>query len=164
MVETGESIHVEIADDQTKNEAKTIQVEDIGGFDLQQHLNVFNQIISNLLRLEVEILDEDKACVLLCSFPFSYKHLVTTLTHGKDLIGLEAITAALTSHSQWRKNVVGSLQGNGLYVKGKHERERTYGKGSSGRHRKKSKSRKCKKEKSVTKATKMGISRGIAQS
>lgn len=74
------------------------------------------------------------------------------------------LPAALMSHSQWRKNVVGSLQGNGVYVKGKQEHERTQGKGSGGRQRKKSKSRKCKKEKSVTNATKRGISIGIAQS
>ncbi|CAA3016498.1 retrotransposon, Ty1-copia subclass [Olea europaea subsp. europaea] len=50
------------------------------GTDLIQHTNVFNQIISDLLRLEIKFDDEDKAMILLYSLPPSYDHLVTTLT------------------------------------------------------------------------------------
>ena len=67
--------------------------------DLQQDVNVFNQIISDLAKLEVKIEDEDKACILLCSLPSSYEHFVTTLTHGKDLIGLEVIQSTVMSQS-----------------------------------------------------------------
>ncbi|KAE8661582.1 putative ribonuclease H protein [Hibiscus syriacus] len=42
--------------------------------DLVQHVNVFNQIVSNLARLDVKIEDEDKAMILLCSLPLSYEH------------------------------------------------------------------------------------------
>ena len=57
------------------------------GSDLSQHINVFNQIISNLKRVDVkfEDEDEDKALMLLNSLPTSstYENLVTTLTWGK---------------------------------------------------------------------------------
>ncbi|KAL0318214.1 UNVERIFIED_CONTAM: Retrovirus-related Pol polyprotein from transposon TNT 1-94 [Sesamum calycinum] len=43
--------------------------------DLAQHVNIFNQIITDLARLDVNIEDEDKAMILLCSLPFSYEHL-----------------------------------------------------------------------------------------
>ena len=53
------------------------------GSNLAQHVNVFNQIITDLARLDVSIEDEDRAMILSCSLPFSYEHLVTTLTYGK---------------------------------------------------------------------------------
>ncbi|KAL0293416.1 UNVERIFIED_CONTAM: Retrovirus-related Pol polyprotein from transposon TNT 1-94 [Sesamum radiatum] len=56
------------------------------GSDLAQHVNVFNQIITDLARLDVSIEDEDRVMILLCSLPFSYEHLVTTLTYGKETI------------------------------------------------------------------------------
>lgn len=101
--------------------------------DLQQDVNVFNQIISDLAKLEVKIEDEDKACILLCSLHSSYKHLVTTLTYKKNSMSLESIQDALMSHSQRRQNAVRSSQDDGLYVKGKQECGRIQGKGFGGR-------------------------------
>ena len=69
------------------------------GSDLAQHVNVFNQIITDLAQLDVSIEDEDRAMILLCSLPFSYEHLVTTLTYRKETIKVEEITAALLAHN-----------------------------------------------------------------
>ncbi|KAL0439173.1 UNVERIFIED_CONTAM: hypothetical protein Slati_2400300 [Sesamum latifolium] len=69
------------------------------GSDLAQHVNVFNQIITDLPRLDVSIEDEDRAMILMFSFPFSYEHLVTTLTYGKERIKVDEITAALLAHN-----------------------------------------------------------------
>ena len=51
------------------------------GSNLSQHLNVFNQIIDDLMRVDVMFEDEDKALMLLNSLPVSPTHenLVTTL-------------------------------------------------------------------------------------
>ena len=56
--------------------------------DLSQHMNVFNQIISDLKRIDVKFEDEDKALMLLNSLPASstYDNLVTTLIWGKKLL------------------------------------------------------------------------------
>ncbi|CAJ2663689.1 unnamed protein product [Trifolium pratense] len=51
------------------------------GSNLQQHVNVFQNILTDLTRLGVQMDDEDKAIILLCSLPESYDHLVTTLTY-----------------------------------------------------------------------------------
>ena len=53
--------------------------------DLSQHINVFNQIISDLKRVDVKFEDEDNALMLLNSLPASstYENLVTTLMWGK---------------------------------------------------------------------------------
>ena len=53
------------------------------GSNLAQHVNIFNQIITDLVRVDVKIEDEDKVIILLYSLPPSYEHLVTTLTYGK---------------------------------------------------------------------------------
>ncbi|KAE8692812.1 hypothetical protein F3Y22_tig00110830pilonHSYRG00040 [Hibiscus syriacus] len=56
---------------------------------LAQHVNVFNQIVSNLARHDVKIEDEDKVEEIMSSIkslPPSYEHMVTTLTYGKETI------------------------------------------------------------------------------
>jgi hypothetical protein len=67
------------------------------GLDLSQHINVFNQIIGDLKRVDVKFEDEDKALILLNSLPTSstYENLVTTLTWGKETLELEDVTRAL---------------------------------------------------------------------
>lgn len=50
------------------------------GTILIQHTNVFNQIISDLLLLEIKFDDEENAMIFLYSILPSYDHLVTTLT------------------------------------------------------------------------------------
>ena len=51
--------------------------------DLAEHINVFNQLNVDLVKVDMKIDEEDRAIILLCSLPGSYEHLVTTLTYGK---------------------------------------------------------------------------------
>ena len=74
------------------------------GSDLVEHVNVFNQVVTDLARLDVTVDDEDKAIILLCSLSPSYEHLVTTLTYGKETIKIEKITATLLAQDLKRKN------------------------------------------------------------
>jgi hypothetical protein len=74
------------------------------GSDLAEHVNVFNQLVADLGKVDVKIDDEDMAIVLLCSLPDSYDHLVTTLTYGKEKVQVDDVVAALLSHEQRRKN------------------------------------------------------------
>ncbi|CAA0831266.1 Probable prolyl 4-hydroxylase 11 [Striga hermonthica] len=88
------------------------------GTDLGQHVNIFNQVVTDLASLEVKIEDEDKAMILLCSLPPSYEHMVTTLTYGKETIKTEEITSALLAHNQQKlKSGESSSQSDSLYVK-----------------------------------------------
>ena len=41
------------------------------GSDLAEHINVFNQLIVDLGKVDVKIDDEDRAIILLCSLPRS---------------------------------------------------------------------------------------------
>jgi hypothetical protein len=64
------------------------------GSDLSQHINMFNQVIGNLKRVDVKFEDEDKVLMLLNSLPTSptYENLVTTLTWQKEALELEDVT------------------------------------------------------------------------
>jgi hypothetical protein len=116
------------------------------GSDLSQHINVFNQIIDDLKRVDVKFKDEDKALILLNSLPTSstYENLVTTLTWGKETLKLEDVTGALLAFHQRKKNIDENSQGEGLVVKGNHEHGRSNNKGDSKGKNSQSKSRKRK--------------------
>ncbi|KAL4284674.1 hypothetical protein GQ457_16G014350 [Hibiscus cannabinus] len=111
------------------------------GHDLAQHVNVFNQIITDLIQLDVKIEDEDKAMILLCSLPPSYEHMVTTLTYGKETINVEEIITTLLAHNQRKQNAGKSFHADDLYVKGNQDRGRKLENEGSGRRNSRSKSR-----------------------
>ncbi|KAE8735061.1 hypothetical protein F3Y22_tig00000477pilonHSYRG00233 [Hibiscus syriacus] len=108
--------------------------------DLAQHVNVFNQNVSDLARLNVKIEDEDKEMIMLCSLPPSYEHMVTTLTYGKETIKVEEITTALLAHNKMKQNVGERSQADRLYVKGNRDRGQKPEKAGSGKRNFKSKS------------------------
>ncbi|KAE8655753.1 Retrovirus-related Pol polyprotein from transposon TNT 1-94 [Hibiscus syriacus] len=114
---------------------------DEDGHDLAQHVNVFNQIVSDLAQLDVKIEDEDRAMILLCSLPPSYEHMVTTLTYEKETINVEEITVALLAHNQRKQNTGESSQADSLYIKGNRDRGRKTEKAGSGKQNSRSKSR-----------------------
>jgi hypothetical protein len=118
----------------------------VEGSDLSQYINVFNQIIDDLKRVDVKFENEDKALMLLNSLPTSsmYKDLVTTLTCGKETLELEDVTGALLAFHQRKKNIDENSQGEGLVVKDNYERGRNNNKGDSKGKNSRSKSRRRK--------------------
>ena len=94
------------------------------GSDFVEHMNAFNQVVTDLARLSVKIDEEDRAILLLCSLPPSYEHLITTLTYGKETIKLEDVTAALLSYDMRKKNTAEEVaHGVGLLVNGAQGRK-----------------------------------------
>jgi hypothetical protein len=116
------------------------------GSDLSQHINMFNQIIGDLKKVDVKFEDEDKALMLLNSLPTSstYKNLVTILTWGKETLELEDVIGALLAFHQRKKNINKNSQGEGLIVKGNYERGRSSNNGDSKGNISRSKSRRRK--------------------
>jgi hypothetical protein len=118
------------------------------GADLRQHINIFKQIISDLLRIDVKFEDEDKAMMLLTSLPASYEHLVTTLLYGKETLEVEEVSNALLDHYQRKQKNSAESSGDGLVVKGYQDRGRKKDrndKSARGRSKFKSKTVKCYK-------------------
>ncbi|KAJ8638856.1 hypothetical protein MRB53_015550 [Persea americana] len=62
------------------------------GCDLMEHMNTFNRMISDLLRLDVKFDDEDRALLLLNSLSDPYEHFVTTLLCGKETLNFEEVS------------------------------------------------------------------------
>ena len=56
-----------------------------------RHLDAFNKLIADLLNLDEDIKDEDKALILLNSLTDSYEHFVTTIMHGKETVKFEDV-------------------------------------------------------------------------
>ena len=73
------------------------------GSTLDQHINMFNRIISDLNRVDVKFNGEDMTLILVNSLPESYDNLVTTLMRGKETLELEEITGALLAFNQWKR-------------------------------------------------------------
>ena len=63
-----------------------------------EHLNFFNNVISDLLAVDVKINEEDKTLILLSSLPESYDHIVTTMLYGTKTLILEEVTLTLLSN------------------------------------------------------------------
>ena len=68
------------------------------GIALLEHINFFNKVISELLAVDVKIDEEDKALILLSSFPESYDHIVTIMLYSKEALILEEVTSTLLSN------------------------------------------------------------------
>ncbi|KAA8525009.1 hypothetical protein F0562_011353 [Nyssa sinensis] len=79
---------------------KLYRLKMIDDADLTQHINTFNEIISDLLRIDLNFDDEDKALMLLTSFSASYEHLVTTLLWGKETQETTEVMVALLAYNQ----------------------------------------------------------------
>ena len=94
------------------------------GSDLAEHINVFNQLITDLGKVDVKIDEEDRAIILLCSLSGSYEHLITTLTYGKEDVKVDEIFIALLGHEQRRKNNLSENPSGGAFVvRGDHNTE-----------------------------------------
>ena len=65
------------------------------GADLAQHNHMFNQIISDLLRIEIKLDDKNKAMMPLSYLLASYEYLVSTLLWEKETLKFEEILRVL---------------------------------------------------------------------
>lgn len=63
-----------------------------------KHLNMFNQLLDQLYKVDVKVEKENKALLLLTSLPNSYNNSVTLLIFGKDIVSLEDIMTLLLSN------------------------------------------------------------------
>ncbi|KAL7227602.1 hypothetical protein ACSBR1_022465 [Camellia fascicularis] len=71
---------------------------------MNEHLNNFNKILTDLKNLDDHFGDEDKALLLLNSLPDTYDHLTTTLLYGKEKIKYVDVANALVNNEFRRKD------------------------------------------------------------
>nr|GEV29394.1 retrovirus-related Pol polyprotein from transposon TNT 1-94 [Tanacetum cinerariifolium] len=56
-----------------------------------KHIDEFHKLVGDLAAIDIAILDEDQALLLLTSLPSSYDNFVETLLYGRDTLKLEDI-------------------------------------------------------------------------
>ncbi|KAM1047413.1 hypothetical protein ACFX2C_026771 [Malus domestica] len=105
------------------------------GTKMIRHLDVFNKLITDLLNLDEDIKDEDKALILLNSLPDSYEHFVTTIMHGKETVKFEDVSNALMNYEMRHRDKNYDSTSEALFVRGRSSERR------SSSSRKKSQSR-----------------------
>jgi len=64
---------------------------------ITEQLTEFNKILDDSTNIEVNVEDEDKTLLLLCSFPKFFGHFTDTILYGKeDTTTLEEVQVALS--------------------------------------------------------------------
>lgn len=116
-----------------KQDGKPEKMTDDDG-NIIEHMNVFNGLVDQLAKVDVNIEEEDKTLILLTSLPSSYDNLVTTILYGKATVKMEEVVPALLSQDKRRRSggnheLEYAMVGQGQNRKGKFV-ERGYGKNS----------------------------------
>ena len=70
------------------------------GGDLHDHINKFNQLVSQLLNADDKLYDEEQALLLLASLSRSFKALVQTLLVRRSTSKLDEVTVALRENER----------------------------------------------------------------
>ena len=87
-------------------------------------------MVSQLVSIEIKILDEDKCIILLCSLPNSWDSLVVAIGSNTTSLKFEEVVSSLLSEEMRQKNMEGKSI-DSLFAKG-HSQERNRSKFSSG--------------------------------
>jgi hypothetical protein len=112
------------------------------GEDVMKHINIFNALINDLIQIDVQISEEDRALLLLASLPDSYEHFVTTLMFGKSTLKFNEVVQDIISHVTMKKSDNNSTLGFALNVENRGRRsKKSKGRGKSRSRTGRSKSR-----------------------
>jgi len=98
---------------------------------ISEQLAEFNKILDDLANIEVNVEDEDKALLLLCSLPKSFEYFKDTILCGKEgSTTLEEVQAALRTKELTKfKDLKVDDSGEGLNVSRGRNEHRGKGKG-----------------------------------
>ncbi|CAI9765006.1 unnamed protein product [Fraxinus pennsylvanica] len=101
------------------------------GGSLEDHLNVFKEIVADLETLEVEYDEEDLPLILLCLLPTSFSSLRDTILYSHDTFTIEEVYDALYSKEKMKHLVSEAIDGKGLVDRGGSRRGRSKSKFSN---------------------------------
>jgi hypothetical protein len=75
------------------------------GDSVLEHLNAFNTVVSQLLYVEIKILDEDKCISLLCSLPESCDSLVLAIGSNTTSFKFDEVASFVLLEDMRRNNI-----------------------------------------------------------
>ena len=66
---------------------------------INEHMNSYTKLLTDLVNVDVETSEEDKAVILLNSFPMEeYETFTLTLINGRKYLNYSEVSAALVSY------------------------------------------------------------------
>jgi hypothetical protein len=77
------------------------------GDSVVEHLNAFNTVVSQLVYVEIKILDEDKCIILLCSLPYLWDSLVVAIGSNTTSLKFDEVVSSLLLEEIRQKNMEG---------------------------------------------------------
>jgi hypothetical protein len=108
------------------------------GDSVEENLNSFNTMVSQLVSVEIKISDEDKCISLLCSLLDSWDSLVVAIGSNTTSFNFDEVVSSLLSEEMRQKNMEGQIT-DALFARGCSQ-ERNRSKSSSGRSKSKGRS------------------------
>jgi hypothetical protein len=100
-----------------------------------EHLNAFNTMVSQLVYVEIKILDQYKCIISLCSLPESWDSLLVAIGINTTALKFYEVLSYLLSEEMGQKNMEGQRT-YALFARGRSQ-ERNRSKFSSGRYKSK---------------------------
>nr|GEX87379.1 zinc finger, CCHC-type [Tanacetum cinerariifolium]GEX99685.1 zinc finger, CCHC-type [Tanacetum cinerariifolium] len=103
------------------------------GTKLGDHIDEFSKLILDLANIDIEIVDEDQALMLLMLLPSFYENFVETMLYRKESLTMEEVLATLNSRElKKRTGDTKRETGTGLYVRGRSSEKRVSNEKSNG--------------------------------
>ena len=106
------------------------------GLSINEHINNYTKLLTDLDNVDVKIDEEDKTVILLNSLPDKECETFTlTLINDRQTLNYNKVSAALVNYEVWKQDISSShgitsaealiVRGRGSYRKGKGDRERS---------------------------------------
>ncbi|KAL8471904.1 hypothetical protein ACS0TY_029223 [Phlomoides rotata] len=105
----------------------------VDGKPILEQLDEFSKILDDLENIDIKMEEEDKALIILSALPKSFENFKDTFLFGRQsLLTLEDVQIALRSKElQKATDQASSSTGEGLTVKGKHQKKINFKKGNT---------------------------------
>eukprot|EP00253_Pinus_taeda_P009594 PITA_09594 len=114
------------------------------GTSITDNLNTFNTLLVQLESIEVKFESEDKAITLLCSFPESWDHFVTSISlSSSETFEFDDVVASLLSEETRKRSNLETSTSKAMMVRGRYK-ERHFNRHNDSRSKSKGKNSKVK--------------------
>jgi hypothetical protein len=120
-----------------RNKLYNLRMRD--GYSMEENLNIFNIMVSQLVSVEIKISDEDKCISLLCSLPDSWDIMVVAIGSNTTSLNFDEVVSSFLSEDMRKKNMEGKIIDTLFAIGCSQERNRS--KFSSGRSKSKGRSK-----------------------
>ena len=92
------------------------------GMSIEEHLDHFNKIILDLENIDITILDEDKAILLLASLDASYTNMKEAIMYGRDSLTFDEVRSILHAKELQKQEESKEESGEGLNIRGRSKK------------------------------------------